>query len=50
MDPCSSRAILSASSINSIPKPWESQKTLFSHKPQPTVVNHAHQNLLDAGI
>lgn len=23
MDPCSSRAILSASSINSIPKPWE---------------------------
>ena len=26
MDPCSSRAILSASSINSIPKPWEAQK------------------------
>ena len=31
MDPCSSRAILSASSINSIPKPWEPHKKNTVH-------------------
>lgn len=46
MDPCSSRAILSASSINSIPKPWESQKTLFSHKPQPLSITHTRTYLM----